>query len=118
MYELLALPHSPGVIQAPYAVPKGSSRAQIQGQGSVVLLKDPKNRTCKKKIVLFFWYHLFWGGFFFVCLLGEVCLVLLLILFFTKPKKIFLPEILFRITCPENLHCRLSFDTWKKLWSY
>lgn len=49
MYELLALPHSPTVTQAPYAVPKGSNRVQIQGQGYVVLLKDPKNRTCTKK---------------------------------------------------------------------
>lgn len=77
MYELLALPHSPGVIQAPYAVPKGSSRAQIQGQGSVVLLKDPKNRTCKKKklfcffgIICFgvdFSLFVYWGRFVWFC---------------------------------------------------
>lgn len=67
MYELLALPHSPGVIQAPYAVPKGSSRAQIQGQGSVVLLKDPKNRTCKKKNGFVFLVS-FVLGWIFLCL--------------------------------------------------
>lgn len=113
MYELLALPHFPRVIQAPYAVPKGSGRVQIQGQGSVVLLKDPKYRICtKQKLFWFSGFICFGVIFLFVCLLWEVfCLLLLLSFFFTKSKKIFLPEILFRITFPRNLHCRVFFNT-------